>query len=321
MRVGTRLNWPAGRPGGESGAGGGPERPVLQEHDVQPGEGQGLCRSPEEERRNRDGRSGTWPGSGGRPCLPRGNKIADARRRRSRARGIRPTTHAPHAEFCAPPGRDRVRRDETLADGMKEKLFLVTGPSGVTESRRSSAGLTAPGFHFRYLDCRESRRTGHMPRGPSRSRGAEGVLDLTRNTAMVRSAGPGTLRLFVHFAEPTSERLATLRRGAEGAGSADTLLVELANALEGAVTVCTEIGLTRVLTASGREGLTLRLTTGAIARIGRCTTAFGSCSSRTPRAHRSSAPETRASRRSPEPQRRAARDAGCCPLARSCTRD
>lgn len=64
------------------------------------------------------------------------------------------------------------------------------------------------------------------------------------------------------FVKPDVARLSVLLdacsrcRGSE----ADTLMVELANVLEGSVTVCTgDSDLIAILTASGREGVTLRL--------------------------------------------------------------
>lgn len=189
-------------------------------------------------------------------------------------RGIRSArATAPHVEFCKRHlGEIEYAAMKLLADvGMKEKLFLVTGAEwGHGESSPgSSAGLDGDlvSFHFRYLDCRELEEDRSLLVAPdplAAVAGPEEFSDLDPSYCDGEIRRPrGLSGLFVStFAEPTSERLATLREACRGCGGseADTLLVELANALEGAVTVCTgDSDLVAVLTASGREGLTLRL--------------------------------------------------------------
>ncbi|KAI4797377.1 hypothetical protein KUCAC02_025106 [Chaenocephalus aceratus] len=64
------------------------------------------------------------------------------------------------------------------------------------------------------------------------------------------------------FADPESREVSILREACLGCTSteADTLLVELANVLGGSVTVCSgDSDLVAVLTACGREGITLRM--------------------------------------------------------------
>ncbi|KAK2813506.1 hypothetical protein Q5P01_000790 [Channa striata] len=180
---------------------------------------------------------------------------------------------SPRVEFCKRHlGEIEYAAMKLLADvGMKEKLFLVTGAEwGHGESSPgSSAGLDGDlvSFHFRYLDCRELEEDRSLLVAPdplAAVAGPEEFSDLDPSYCDGEIRRPrGLSGLFVStFAEPTSERLATLREVCRGCGGseADTLLVELANALEGAVTVCTgDSDLVAVLTASGREGLTLRL--------------------------------------------------------------
>ncbi|KAK2832695.1 hypothetical protein Q5P01_016584 [Channa striata] len=120
---------------------------------------------------------------------------------------------------------------------------------------------------IRYLDCRELEEDRSLLVAPdplAAVAGPEEFSDLDPSYCDGEIRRPrGLSGLFVStFAELTSERLATLREACRGCGGseADTLLVELGNALEGAVTVCTgDSDLVAVLTASGREGLTLRL--------------------------------------------------------------
>ncbi|KAK2847502.1 hypothetical protein Q5P01_010501 [Channa striata] len=150
---------------------------------------------------------------------------------------------APHIEFCKRHlGEiEYAARSFSANVDMKEKLFLVTVPGlqgargGPLATRRAGPSRGSRG-EFSDLDPSYCDGEIHRPRGLS--------------------------GLFVStFAEPTSERLATLREACRGRGGskADTLLVELANALEGAVTVCTgDSDLVAVLTASRREGLILR---------------------------------------------------------------
>ncbi|KAK2813245.1 hypothetical protein Q5P01_000874 [Channa striata] len=193
---------------------------------------------------------------------------------------------------------------------MKEKLFLVTGAEwGHGESSPgSSAGLDGDlvSFHFRYLDCRELEEDRSLLVAPdplAAVAGPEEFSDLDPSYCDGEIRRPrGLSGLFVStFAEPTSERLATLREACRGCGGseADTLLVELANALEGAVTVCTgDSDLLAVLTASGREGLTLRLDNRSY-REDRAMHdfAFGSCSGEPERARGSGLPPGDASSR------------------------
>ncbi|KAK2812292.1 hypothetical protein Q5P01_000047 [Channa striata] len=189
-------------------------------------------------------------------------------------RGIRSArATAPHVEFCKRHlGEIEYAAMKLLADvGMKEKLFLVTGAEwGHGESSPgSSAGLDGDlvSFHFRYLDCRELEEDRSLLVAPdplAAVAGPEEFSDLDPSYCDGEIRRPrGLSGLFVStFARAGGERLATLREACRGCGGseADTLLVELANALEGAVTVCTgDSDLVAVLTASGREGLTLRL--------------------------------------------------------------
>ncbi|KAK2811399.1 hypothetical protein Q5P01_000229 [Channa striata] len=142
------------------------------------------------------------------------------------------------------------------AEGPRARSVVLVKGGPARRSRRE---------RIRYLDCRELEEDRSLLIAPdprAAVAGRRSSRTWTRATAAVRSAGPGTLGLFVStFAEPAARgwrRYAGVQRC--GGSEADTLLVELANALEGAVTVCRgDSDLVAVLTASGREGLTLRL--------------------------------------------------------------
>ncbi|KAK2813528.1 hypothetical protein Q5P01_000770 [Channa striata] len=146
-------------------------------------------------------------------------------------RGIRSArATAPHVEFCKRHlGEIEYATMKLHADvGMKEKLFLVTGAEwGHGESSPgSSAGLDGDlvSFHFRYLDCRELEEDRSLLIAPdplAAVAGPEEFSDLDPSYCDGEIRRPrGLSGLFVStFAEPTSERLATLREACRGRGS------------------------------------------------------------------------------------------------------
>ena len=176
---------------------------------------------------------------------------------------------APHIDFC----RRNLHAIEytmmkMLADvGMKDMLFLVTGSKGKLceeveeeeeeEDEEDSQLEETPhdnlvSFHQEYLDNpKDQKRVECQPqRTPSYECGS-----IQRP---VRARG-----VFVTtFADPSTPHVSVLRDACLQCTSteADTLLVELANVLNGSVTVCTgDSDVVAVMTACGREGVTVRL--------------------------------------------------------------
>ncbi|KAK2814609.1 hypothetical protein Q5P01_000062 [Channa striata] len=164
-----------------------------------------------------------------------------------------------------------------------------------------------------------SRRTAATRRADlSRSRGAGGVLDLDPSYCDGEIRRPrDSPAIRVHLRRADEREAGDAREACRGCGGpADTLLVELANALEGAVTVCTGDS-DLVAFSRQREGRSDSETDNRSYREDRAMhdSPFGSCSSRTPRERGlGSSARDASSRRSPEPQRRGSSEtAGCCP--------
>ncbi|KAK2813038.1 hypothetical protein Q5P01_000903 [Channa striata] len=159
--------------------------------------------------------------------------------------------------------QEKARVSAAVAEEERRKLRKALPPAGGDrrEARPTAWGNKIAGTWI----AGSSRRTARYSsrRTLSRqSRGRRSSRTWTRATAAVRSAGPGTLRAIrVHLRRAGGERLAALREACRVRGSeADTLLVELANALEGAVTVCRgRLGPSRGSHGQREEGLTLRL--------------------------------------------------------------
>ncbi|KAJ7984074.1 hypothetical protein DPEC_G00366150 [Dallia pectoralis] len=167
----------------------------------------------------------------------------------------------PHIDFCK---RHMCAIEYTmmklLADmGMKNKLFLVTGAKGDSSEHELLEGTSVGNlvsFHQKYLDYRTcwvdsvfplvelpDLDPGYVDNSTGRPEGLEGVFVTT-------------------FADPKSADGAILRDLCLRCTSieADTLLVELANSLTGNVTVCSgDSDVVAVLTACGREGVTMRM--------------------------------------------------------------
>ncbi|KAK2814646.1 hypothetical protein Q5P01_001026 [Channa striata] len=173
------------------------------------------------------------------PEGPRAARVLVERRpgaQKPSVRGIRSAATPPH-EFCKRHlGEIEYAAMKLLADGHEREAFPGHRAEGVTERARRVVPPDSTGDLVSFTSgtwiAGSSRRTAATAAPTSRSRGPEEFSDLTRATATVRSAGPGTLRLFVVHLRRADEREAgDARRGAERVrGPADTLLVELANA-------------------------------------------------------------------------------------------
>lgn len=179
-------------------------------------------------------------------------------------------TLEPHIEFCK---RNLCSIEYTmlklLADmGMKDKVFLVTGAKGDASDEgllQETSVSNMVSFHHTYLEYQECQDDSvfanifddlepsncelsdidpsHVDGSIDRPQGLEGVFVAT-------------------FADPKTVQVSTLQEACMRCRSteADTLLVELANVLEGSVTVCTgDSDVLGVLTACGREGVTMRM--------------------------------------------------------------
>lgn len=173
-------------------------------------------------------------------------------------------TPAPHMEFCM---RNLCAIEYTmmklLADmGMKNKLFLVTGAKGECEGAKGECEGTSVenlvSFHEKYTE--DDSVLPNM------------LNDLTPPECELCNVYPsygeierpdGLEGVFVaSFADPASSQVSLLRDACLLCRSteADTLLVELANVLTGSVTVCSgDSDVVAVLTACGREGITMRM--------------------------------------------------------------
>lgn len=176
----------------------------------------------------------------------------------------------PHIDFCK---RNLCAIEYTmmklLADmGMKNKLFLVTGAKGDSSGDQLLEGTSVDNlvsFHQKYLDYQEYQDDCLFGNTLEDLNPPEGELsDLDASYADGSIDRPeGHEGVFVAtFADPETIQLSTLRDACLACTSteADTLLVELANVLKGSVTVCTgDSDLVAVLTACGREGITMRL--------------------------------------------------------------
>lgn len=154
-----------------------------------------------------------------------------------------------------------------LADmGMKNKLFLVTGAKGDCEEPPEGSSVNnLVSFHETYLEYKECKDESLFLNQVEDLNPREHELsDLDPSYADGSIDRPeGHKGVFVAtFADPETVQLSTLRDACLRCRSteADTLLVELANVLKGSVTVCTgDSDLVAVLTACGREGITMRL--------------------------------------------------------------
>ena len=148
-----------------------------------------------------------------------------------------------------------------LADmGMKNKLFLVTGSNGDSDEddiieRNMTDKLVS--FHQKYLDWQDCKDKSVIVTTPEDCETPDGC----HTGSTDRPAG--FKDVFVStFANPETIDVSTLRDACLQCKNveADMLLVQLANLLEGSVTVCSgDSDVVAVLTASGREGITLRL--------------------------------------------------------------
>lgn len=176
---------------------------------------------------------------------------------------------APHIEFC----KSNLRAIEyammklLAIMGLENNLFLVTGAKEdllKDEPRTSVDNLVS--FHQKWNVERQACGDGSLfastledPKGPEcdPSNIDPGYADRSINRP------EGLSGVFIAtFADPETTQVSVLRNACLLCTSteADTLLVELANALTGYVTVCTgDSDVLAVLTACGREGITLRM--------------------------------------------------------------
>ena len=149
-----------------------------------------------------------------------------------------------------------------LADmGMKNKLFLVTGSNGDTVEDDIIEGNMVS-FHQKYLACQECKDESVIVKTREYVKPHEyETPDGCHTGSIDRPAGFEGV-FVATFANPETIEVSTLRDACLQCKNveADMLLVELANLLEGSVTVCSgDSDVVAVLTASGREGITLRL--------------------------------------------------------------
>ncbi|KAI4792889.1 hypothetical protein KUCAC02_033084 [Chaenocephalus aceratus] len=175
----------------------------------------------------------------------------------------------PHIDFCMRNlGAVEYTMMKLMADvGMKDKLFLVTGGKGHSPRAEEPQGTPADivvSFHHKFLAYKELE---------DNLVSLDVLEDLVPDIEMCDVDGSYvdgcverpecTDGVFVAtFADPESREVSILREACLGCTSteADTLLVELANVLGGSVTVCSgDSDLVAVLTACGREGITLRM--------------------------------------------------------------
>lgn len=176
----------------------------------------------------------------------------------------------PHIEFC----KRNLRAIEytmmkLLADmGMKNKLFLVTGAKGDSSEDELLEGNSVDNlvsFHQKYLDYQELQDNCVVVETLDVLKPPECELsDVDRSYADGSIDRPeGVNGVFVAtFADPETSPVSILRDACLQCTSteADTLLVELANVLEGSLTVCTgDSDVVAVLTACGRKGITMRV--------------------------------------------------------------
>lgn len=169
----------------------------------------------------------------------------------------------PHIDFCKKNlNVIEYNMMKLLSDqGMKNKLFLVTGAKG--DSCEDRKKLSPRG------NSSDKLVSFHQPAAGLRNRDGKplGLPDpeLSHISYVAGSTGrPEKVHgVFVMtFAEPDTEQTSLLHEACERCTEteADMLMVELANALRGNVTVCTgDSDIIAVLTASGREGVTLRM--------------------------------------------------------------
>ena len=180
----------------------------------------------------------------------------------------------PHIDFCR---RNLPAIEYTmmklLADmGMANTLFLVTGAKGCstedTEALLEGSSVdNVVSFHEKYREYRDGQDDGVF---------VNTVEDLMPLECELSDVDPSYVEVdgsidrpagldgvFVAtFAHPETSQVSVLRDACLQCASteADTLLVELANILVGSVVVCTgDSDLVAVLTACGREGITLRM--------------------------------------------------------------
>ena len=173
----------------------------------------------------------------------------------------------PHIKFCRRNlGAIEYTMMKLLADmGMKNKLFLVTGSNGDSVEDDIIEGNlinNLVSFHQKYSDVQECMNESIVVMTPEDMKPIECETPEGCHTGSI-DRPVGFNGVFVAtFANPETIEVSTLRDACLQCKNieADMLLVELANLLEGSVTVCSgDSDTVAVLTASGREGITLRL--------------------------------------------------------------
>ncbi|KAK7915589.1 hypothetical protein WMY93_011350 [Mugilogobius chulae] len=164
----------------------------------------------------------------------------------------------PHVRFCMLylPAIEFTMLKLLANAGWNENVFLVTGANKTEEhfsQEELSCGDNIVSFHQEYFESlmRDNLSTINLD-------------DLNPGCASGKVTRPsGLMSVFLAtFASPDHPCTLTLSRACTNCYSveADELLVELANILEGKVTICTaDSDLIAVLTASGRQGITLRM--------------------------------------------------------------
>ena len=148
--------------------------------------------------------------------------------------------------------------------GMKNKLFLVTGArANCSEKNLSPEGNSfnnLVSFHRTYLDYYYySNFEGEL----SNLQMPEYQLSYPSYFAGSTTRPEGVDGVFVvTFADPDTQQVSLLHDACKRCNEteADVLLIELANTLQGSVTVCTgDSDIVAVMTACGREDITLRM--------------------------------------------------------------